>query len=70
MPPASRPCVRRLRLGRANYMTGGRTHGLEIHGPGASAFIDCVRENRRPLTDIAEGVKSMKFVDLLRAGRI
>jgi len=25
---------------RANYRTGGRVHGLEIHGPGASAFID------------------------------
>ena len=121
-----------LGIARANYMTGGRTHGLEIHGPGASAFInlgcggpaceasvllhggaggyslastgpgkddliefdgceiagsdafyayygyrdedahfiECVRENRRPLTDIEEGVKSMKFVDLLRAGRI
>jgi len=25
---------------RANYMTGGRVHTLEIHGPGASAFVD------------------------------
>ncbi|MHC4716873.1 MAG: Gfo/Idh/MocA family protein [Planctomycetota bacterium] len=25
---------------RANYRTGGRVHGLEIHGPGASAFVD------------------------------
>ena len=24
----------------ANYQTGGRTHGFEIHGPGASAFIN------------------------------
>jgi predicted dehydrogenase len=25
---------------RANYQTGGRTHTFEIHGPGASAFIN------------------------------
>ncbi|MDR1902520.1 MAG: hypothetical protein LBQ88_09605, partial [Treponema sp.] len=25
---------------RANYRTGGRVHQFEIHGPGASAFID------------------------------
>ena len=117
---------------RANYQTGGRVHGLEIHGPGGSAvinlgfgdascsaelllyagkgtfslssagpgkterisldgkavagsdqfhvyygfaaedreFIDCVREGRRPLTDIEEGVKTMRFVDLLRKNRI
>ena len=24
----------------ANYQTGGRTHTFEIHGPGASAFIN------------------------------
>ena len=29
-----------LGVARANYMTGGRTHGLEIHGPGGSALID------------------------------
>ena len=25
---------------RANYQTGGRVHALEIHGPGASAFVN------------------------------
>lgn len=25
---------------KANYMTGGRTHMFEVHGPRASAFID------------------------------
>jgi predicted dehydrogenase len=25
---------------QANYQTGGRTHTFEIHGPGASAFIN------------------------------
>ncbi len=25
---------------KANYMTGGRTHNFEVHGPQASAFID------------------------------
>jgi len=117
---------------RSNYMTGGRVHSMEMHGPGGSAyvnlgfgdsscdadlilfggqgtfsiasagpgkveklhldakelsgsgefhvyygfaaedeeFISCVQENRRPLTDIEEGVRTMKFIDMLLAGRI
>ncbi len=117
---------------RANYMTGGRTHTLELHGPGASAlvdlgiggascaarillhegaesyslaaagpggqrwieldgrqvaggeafhvyygylqedreFLECIRQGRRPLADIAEAVESMRFMELLRAARI
>ncbi len=117
---------------KANYQTGTRTHSLEIHGPGGSAFvnlgigdsscsadlllyggkgthslsakgggkqerihidgqeftgsdefrvyygflaedqefIDCVREGRRPLTDIEEGLKTMEFIELMRQNRI
>ena len=117
---------------RANYQTGGRVHALEIHGPGASAFVNlgfgdascdaqiilaggaqgyslsatgaaaknqvvfdgrqiagsdafhvyygyaaetedfirCILKGKRPLTDIAEGVKTMQFVDFLLQHRI
>jgi predicted dehydrogenase len=117
---------------RANYMTGGRVHSLEIHGPGASAFvnlgfgdascdaeiilsggakgyslaatgaaeknqvsldgrkvagsdafyayygylresedfINCVLKGKRPLTDIEEAVKTMRFIDYLLKNRI
>jgi predicted dehydrogenase len=117
---------------KANYATGARVHTLEIHGPGASAFVnlgfgdascgaeilvfggkgtysiasagpgqqsrisldgkqiagsdefynyygflaedreflECVRTGRRPLTDIEEGVRTMQFIDLMRAHRI
>jgi virulence factor len=117
---------------RANYQTGGRVHSLEIHGPGASAFVNlgfgdascdaqillaggakgyslaatgaaaknqidldgrkiagsdafhvysgyfgesedfirCVQSGKRPLTDIEEGVKTMRFVDMLLENRM
>ncbi|NQU42505.1 Gfo/Idh/MocA family oxidoreductase [bacterium] len=33
-------------------------------------FMRCILENRRPMTDIEEGVKSMRFVDFLKSSVI
>ncbi len=33
-------------------------------------FIECVANHKRPLTDISEAVKTMRFIDLLNASRI
>jgi predicted dehydrogenase len=117
---------------KANYKTGGRIHTFEIHGPGASAFInlgfgaltakaeilvhsgnpmysaasqgaqsqehivldgmelagsdqfyryygfyqedkaflECVRTRTQPLSDISEGAKSLRLVEMLAANII
>jgi predicted dehydrogenase len=61
-----------------NYITLGANERPQADEPrikyGYAAeteeFIAAIREDRAPLTDIGEGVRSMRFVEMLRASRI
>ncbi|HHW10138.1 MAG TPA: Gfo/Idh/MocA family oxidoreductase [Firmicutes bacterium] len=65
-----------LGIVRANYMTGGRTHAFEIHGPQASAFINLgmgenmvkshimVHGGKTSYSISSTGTQAQKYIDL------